>query len=968
MLNKLLVLLFFYLIMAPSKIYCQISLGNEWVDSVFHSLSLDEKIGQLFMVRAFSNEDKVEQLRIKKLITEEKIGGICFFQGTPEKQLELTNQYQSLSSIPLMVAIDGEWGLGMRHPSSTISYPRQLMLGAIQDNNLIYEMGKDIADQCKRIGVNVNFAPVVDVNNNINNPVINDRSFGEDKINVAGKAYAYMQGLQENGILATAKHFPGHGDTEVDSHLDLPIINHTLERLQDIELFPFKSLINLGIGSIMVAHLHIPALDNRPNRATTLSKKSVTSLLREELGFSGVVFTDAMEMKGVTKHFESGQADAEAILAGNDIVLLPLDVVKAKKAIHQYIKDKKISIQQLNESVLRILNAKANYPANRKLRADNLSKELNLRRYVALRSQLVENAITLADNSENIVPIINSNQNFLSIAIGSKNKNPFQSRLDDYAEFKHITLPKVINQEDFQAAISSSKGRDLVIVSLHNLDSKAKTNYGLDNNTIDFINTLSQKQKVLLVVFGNPYSLRNFDAIKNVIVAYEDTEMSNDITAQSIFGANSILGKLPITASKKYYLNLGITTPSLGRLGFSIPERVGMSQDSLNLIAKTVDTIINSKASPGCQILIARHGKIVYRESFGTFTYNKNSHRVKNDDLYDLASITKVMASTLAVMKLSEEAKLDINLPIDTYLPQTLNTNKQDITLSEMMSHHAGLRPWIPFYESTVEKKKRKNLLIDHYYSDKLQDSFSIPVAENLFLRTDYRDTILNKIYDSDLRESNSYRYSDLGFYMTAFCVENKCLTSIDKFVESEFYTPLGLKRTLYKPLDRINKLEIAPSENDTYFRNKVLQGEVHDMGAAMLGGVSGHAGLFSTAYELGIISQMLLNKGSYGGKTYLTPATIDQFTHRFYRSTRRAIGFDMKELDTTKKENISPLASDLTYGHYGFTGTAVFIDPEKDLIYIFLSNRTYPTMKNNAMNKKNYRSKIQTLAYKAII
>lgn len=966
-------IIFFLLILnfAYLTSYSQVSspLGNQWVDSVFHSLTLDQKIGQLLMIRAFSKNDPKEIDQVKKLIKEENVGGICFFQGSPEKQFELTQTYQSLSQLPLLVAIDGEWGLGMRHPSSTISYPRQLMLGAIQDNNLIYEMGKDIAAQCTRLGINVNFAPVVDVNNNINNPVINDRSFGEDKINVAGKAYAYMQGLQEHGVLASAKHFPGHGDTDVDSHLDLPVINHSLKRLDDIELFPFKSLINLGIGSMMVAHLHIPSLDDRKNRATTLSKKTVTGLLRKDLGFDGLIFTDAMEMKGVTKHFEPGQADAEAILAGNDIVLLPLDVPKAKAAIKKYLEEGKISIQQINESVLRVLNAKSNYNINQdKITSDHLIKDLNQNKYIAQREILVEKAITLAANEQNIVPIIDQNQRFLSLALGTKKKTIFQTRLDDYAKFEYVSLPHNLNDKNSLSVLNKTNDKDIVIISIHNLDRGAKSNYGLTQAEISLINKISQTKKTLLVIFGNPYALKNFNLSKNVLVAYEDTDMTNDITAQSIFGVNPILGKLPVTASEKYYLNLGITTPSLGRLGFSIPERVGMSQDTLNLIANTVDSIINSKAAPGCQILVARRGKIVYQKSFGSFTYDRNSKKVTNKDLYDLASITKVMASTLAVMRLSEELKLDLNLPINTYFPQSLNTNKQDITLSQMMSHHAKLKPWIPFYSSTVETKRKRNHLMDEFYSTQLRDSFSIPVAENLFLRSDYKDTIWNKILDSDLRDDDSYRYSDLGFYMTAICVENKCLTSIDKYVEAEFYKPLGLRRTLFNPLTRISKSEIAPSEKDNYFRNKTLQGEVHDMGAAMLGGVSGHAGLFANAYEMAIISQMLLNKGQYGGIKYFSPSTIDKFTKRYYKSTRRAIGFDMKELDSSKKENISNYASVNTFGHYGFTGTSVFMDPDHDLIYVFLSNRTYPSMKNNTLNKKDYRSKIQSIAYRSII
>lgn len=964
-----LIFTFILITLIVNSVSSQHSHSNIWADSIFQTLSLDEKIGQLFMIRAFSKEDPAEIKKVSDLIKKEKVGGVCFFQGTPKKQLELTRKYQKLADIPLLVAIDGEWGLGMRHQKSSISYPRQIMLGAVQDNNLIYEMGKHIADQCKTLGINVNFAPVVDVNNNINNPVINDRSFGEDKINVAAKSYAYMQGMQESGLMACAKHFPGHGDTEVDSHYDLPVINHNIQRLEDLELFPFRSLSALGIGSMMVAHLHIPALDDRPNRATTLSQKTISGLLRDNIGFDGLIFTDAMEMKGVTKHFKPGQADAEAVKAGNDIVLLPLDIPKAKKSIKEYIASGEISLDQIDASVMRILRAKAKYniaslPNKSK---DDLADKLITPEFLALRSELVENAITLASNSEDIVPIRNLNQDILAISIGGGKSTKFQGRISSYADVENLNFPKEISADKINQILYKSKKKDLTIVSIHNMDRGSRTNYGLTKSALKLVNNLAAEKNVVLVIFGNPYALKNFNLAKNVIVAYEDTDMAQDIAAQSLFGANPILGKLPVTASPKFHLGKGITTPSLGRLGFSSPERVGMSSDTLTKIAKVVDTIINTSAAPGCQILIARKGKIVYQKSFGHFTYN-NLRPVTNTDMYDLASVTKIMASTLSVMKLKDEGKIDIDYPVSTYMALADTSNKKDITLRSMMAHHARLKPWIPFYKSTVETKRYKNVPLPQYYSKSLRDSFSIPVAEKMFLRSDYSDTIWAKILSSDLRDSDNYRYSDLGFYIAGDCVQSQSKQRLDEYTQSHFYNPVGLKRTCFNPLTRVSKDNIVPSEKDNYFRNKTLRGEVHDMGAAMLGGVSGHAGLFSNAYEMAILSQLLLNGGSYGGQNYISPKTIDQFSTRFHKSTRRGIGFDMKELDEDKKPNISELASNKAFGHYGFTGTAVFIDPEYDLIYIFLSNRTYPSMKNNKLNKYNYRSKIQTIAYKALI
>jgi len=416
-----------------------------WVDSVFDSMSEEERLGQLFMVAAYSNRDEKHSEELEKLIREYNIGGLIFFQGGPVRQAILTNRYQAKAKVPLLIAIDGEWGLKMRL-DSTMAFPKQMTLGAVQDDAYIYAMGKEVARQCKRLGIHVNFAPVIDVNSNPANPVIGVRSFGEDKFKVAEKGIAYMKGMQDNGVIACAKHFPGHGDTETDSHLTLPVITHTKERLNDVELYPFRELIKDSVFSIMVAHMHVPAYDSTTNMATTLSKSVVTDLLKNELQFKGLIFTDALNMKGVSSFFKPGEVDVLALLAGNDVLLYAEDVPTAIRKIHKAIKENKITWAEVDERVKKILTAKfwAGLDSLKPIELHNLYEDLNSSEAKALRQDIYEKALTIVRNDDNLIPIrILDTTTFASITIGvpSQGSN-FQHTLDLYAPFTHFTLHK----------------------------------------------------------------------------------------------------------------------------------------------------------------------------------------------------------------------------------------------------------------------------------------------------------------------------------------------------------------------------------------------------------------------------------------------------------------------------------------------------------------------------------------------
>ncbi|MDQ3015714.1 MAG: serine hydrolase [Bacteroidota bacterium] len=965
-------ILFFVLITTSlSDVVSQDAPSAQWVDSIMKKMSLDEKIGQLFIIRAHSDLGDDHIKYVESQIKKYHVGGLCFFQGTPAKQAALTTQYQKQSQIPLIVSMDAEWGLSMRHKEKALAFPKQLMLGANQNLNDIEEMGYAIGMQLKAVGVNVSFSPVADVNNNAMNPVIGERSFGEDREDVTSRSIAYMKGLQAAGILPSAKHFPGHGDTNVDSHLDLPVIAHSMQRLEQVELYPFQQLINAGIGSIMVAHLHVPAIDSTPNLSTTLSSPTINGLLVGKMGFNGLIITDALEMKGVTKNYDAGQIATMAFTAGNDMLLLPSDIVLAFNTLKEGFKKGKLDTRVLDEKVRKILNAKL------KLGLDSLSlptpeyaTKMAFDPYATgVKHKLIEGSITVVQNKRALIPLVNlTDMRYATVSIGSTKVTPFQSRLNSYIQATNYSLPKSLEGVDQTEIINELKKYQRVIIGIHNGNNKPSEMYGLTKEILGFIQNINRQQEdIILVVFGSPYSLKYFENIDHLIVSYEDTPETEDITAQGIAGVFGFKGKLPITASNIFPVHQGFTTPSLKRLGYSVPERVGMVSDSLEAIGRIAKQMIDVHAAPGCQVLIARHGRIIYQQAFGKHTY-QGKDSVRMTDLYDLASVTKVVATTPTVMRLVEEKRMSLDKTLGEYLPWLRSTNKENMVLRKVMAHHAGLQSWIPFYESTLPRNRSVPNVFDEIYQTIPSSQYPICVAEHMYLELGYLDTIRRQIIRSGLNKEGTYVYSDLGFIMLPEIIRNQTGITINKYVDSVFYKPLGLRTLGYKPLQRFDASQIVPTEIDDYFRCQELDGYVHDMACAMLGGVCGHAGIFSDAKDLAVFFTMLMNGGEYGGRKYIDPEILKEFTTRYDNSTRRGIGFDMKELDSTKNQLVAREASRETYGHTGFTGICVWNDPVNDLTYVFLSNRTYPKMNNVSLSNYNIRERIHRRAYKAIM
>lgn len=957
---------------------------ERWVDSVFNALSEDERLGQLFVLRAHLDMDTAYDNQVENLIRQYKPGGLCFFNpthaGTVEKQAELTNRYQTASPrVPLMITMDLENGLGMRLRNSAISYPRAMMLGALQDNRLIYEMGKEVAWQCRRLGVHVNFAPVCDVNNNARNPVIGERSYGEDRHNVAAKAYQYMVGLQDGGVLASAKHFPGHGDTDQDSHVELPKIKYDRRRLDSLELYPFQMLAKNGVGSFMVGHLQVPALDNRDPRPTSLSEPVITGLLRKQMGFEGLIFTDAMEMDAVKLKFPDGKADVEAFKAGNDMLLLSADFLVGWNAVQQAIKSGELSRTQLDASVKRVLRVKYRlglYETQR-VELNHLRRDLHRPQAYALKRKIVAAAMTLVRDDKNLVGFPNlDNIRFASLALGDTNRTVFQTYCGYYAPVRHFNLPKNADSLTQSRVLDSLRQYDIVLTGLYGMrttplplrtkraDAGIDTMYGLSPQQVDFLQKLNRQQTVALAVFGNPYTLRWVGDAPLLLQAYTEDPMAQEYAAQAFFGASDINGILPVTASQFAHFGHGFRKDFLKkRLGYDLPEAVGMNSDTLAQMETLVQEMIKTGAAPGCQILVVKDNKVVWNKAYGYQTYEQTVP-VTTETIFDLASVTKVAASTISLMKLTESGRISLDLPMSEFVPELKKTNKKSLVVREILAHHAGLQPWIPFYQQTLTADKMPAPALYHTTADK---TWSLPVAKDLYLKHTWADTLWQQIFDSPLRDDKGYKYSDLGLYLGARAILSVSGKPVDVYAMENYYRPLGMSTTGYNPWQRGLTMRCAPTEEDAYFRKQKIQGYVHDMGAAMLGGVSGHAGLFSNANDLAKIFQMLLNGGNYGWREYLKPETIRLFTTRFKGSTRRGIGFDMKELDEKLTANMSPLAGKNTFGHLGFTGTCVWADPDKKLIFIFLSNRTYPTMENSKLMDGDYRPKLQSLVYRAI-
>lgn len=941
--------------------------GQHWVDSVFNALTPTQRIGQLFMLRANSVIDTSEVSRLGNLIKDYDIGGLCFFQGGPVRQANLTNYYQSLAATPLLVAMDAEWGLGMRL-DSTISFARQMTLGAIEDERLITDCGLTIAAQLRRMGVQISFSPVADINSNPANPVINIRSFGENKEAVARKSMLYMKALQKGGIISVAKHFPGHGDTDTDSHQALPVIAHSLATIDTLDLYPFKKLLINGIDGLMVAHLNIPVLDSTKNLPSSLSPMVINNLLRNKLGFQGLVFTDALDMKGVAGNSLPGDIELKALKAGADVLLLPISVEKAVNAIQLAIDSGLYSVGDLEAHCKRILACKfkAGLAVSPVIAVKNLVSDLNLANDRHLNLKLYQNAITLLKNDNSIIPLTGPDTlRIASLTIGYDDIRMFQQRMDCFASVEHFTLPRNADKKSIEKLFADLAKFNLLIIGINNTIPSPPRNFGISDVSIQLVDSLLDTKTCILNLFTLPYSInlfKNFQKAKALVVAYQDNEDAYNAVSQMLFGATGACGRLPVSVNSEFPIHSGITTFPVNRLRYNPFEETQINQDALLKVDSIVNEGLAQKAYPGCQVLIAKNGNVFYQKSFGNSDYI-NNQAVRNSDLYDLASITKAAATTLAVMKLYDEGKVRLDERLSHTLKYLEKSNKSKITIREVLSHQAGLVAWIPFYKNTLINGLPDTLL----FSKISTPEFPVRVAEGMYLKQGYWQKILDTIVNSPVSEKKEYLYSDLGFILMQQFVETISGKSLDEFMYENFYKPLGLNTLTYHPRDRFPLSRIMPTENDTIFRHQLLQGDVHDPAAAMMGGVAGHAGLFGTANDLAVIFQLLLQNGNYGGVQYFEPATVDLFTSRQFKGNRRGLGFDKPQLLPSDPGPACKDATEVSFGHTGFTGTYVWADPAMDLIFVFLSNRVNPDAAVNKLAELGIRTSIQQVLYDAL-
>lgn len=942
--------------------------NDAWVNEQLESLTLDQKIAQLMMITVYPKQNAASKAIYLKRIKNYKPGGILVMQGAPHKTASWINDFQAASETPLLVAIDGEWGPAMRI-DSTIVYPFAQTLGAIKDSTSVYQMGRDYAQQLKRMGINMNFAPVADINTNPANPVINFRSFGENKQNVAEKAWMVAKGMQDEGVIAVAKHFPGHGDTKTDSHHTLPLIQHDKKRIDKIESYPFRYLAQKGIAGIMSAHLNVPALDNS-GKPSSLSKKILTNYLKDEIGFKGFIVTDAITMKGVKA--PSGRAEMEAIVAGNDMVEFVPDMEKAIVAVKQAISQNLISEEEITEKCRTILALKRWVGLNNyeKTELKGLTEKLNSADFQITNRRLIKESLTVLTNNQSL-PIENlEKKKIASVMLGGNSQSAFQSTLNKYTQIDHYTLSKNASEPELARLRKTLENYNQVIVGINGIHKYASKKYGTTDIQRKAVSDLVRENKSIIVFFGNAYALKHFENIHHaqaLVLAHQDNELTQDLAAQFLFGAFSANGKLPVSVDQRFKSGQGLSIARNKSFQYTLPEGAGLNSSYLNsMIDSIAEMGIKEQAYPGCQVLVAKNGKVVFHKCYGFHTYDSIQKVVPNN-IYDWASVTKVTGPLPALMKFVDEKKINIDAKFSTYWPEFKGTNKEHLKFREVLAHQARLASWIPFWTLalTEEGDLDKKVFKAHPTS-----KYNVRVSESMYMNNEFYEVMFDTIRTSELEKRKRYLYSGLSFYLYPQMIENLSGKSYEDYIKETFYKPLGaytITHNAYKhfPLDRI-----IPTEMDDFFRNEKLCGFVHDEGAAMMGGVSGNAGLFGTTNDLAKVFQMFLQKGYYGGRRYISESTMNEFTRIQYEDddNRRGLGFDKPLIDNDENEleDAYPAVSTSksSFGHSGYTGTFAWADPENEILFLFMSNRVHPTRENGRLYDLNIRTAMHQAIY----
>lgn len=952
---------------------------KEWVETRLQGMSLKEKIGQLFIHTVAPQDTEPNRRNIRNAVKEYKVGGLLFSGGQLSTQVVLTNFAQEMAETPLLMTFDGEWGLAMRL-KGTPSFPKNRVLGCIQDNELLYEYGLEVARQCREIGVHVNFAPVADVDNNPLNPVINTRSFGGDPKNVADKVIAYSRGLEEGGVLSVSKHFPGHGDTNVDSHKALPVLNFSRERMDSIELYPFRQAIQAGLGGIMVGHLEVPAFSKKPASIST----EILSLLQDELGFKGLAFTDALEMKGISNN---PNLCAQTLIAGNDMLLAPRNLKRELDGVLNAVKNGQLTEEQITEKCRKVLTFKYALGLHQRqfVQLSGLEQRLNHPGVQQLIDRLEKAAVTVVSNDGGILPLDVDQKKVAVLNIGTPAKGKaFCNQLKKYMQVDCIQA-----HPDSITSISKRLGNyEKVIVAIHTEKYAAYQS---------MLNTLSARLP-LVYVYLTPMKRiynkgNNWKKAAAVVMGHSGSVAVQHFVADVLMGREKATGRLSVEVKDYRKPGEGVVV-DLKTTKVYRPEDYGMNADVLARIDEIALEGIKAKAYPGCQILILKDGAPVYDKCFGTFTYG-DSRKVTSDDIYDIASLTKTTATLLAVMKLYDQGKFGLTDPISKYVPVLQGSPKGRITIEDLLYHQSGLPGSWPFYREAIndssytgaffkarldanhhQQVDRRLYVVDEFkYKDEYvsplrSEEYPLQVAEGVFVNPAFPERILEMIASDEIPlRDRRYRYSCLNFVLLKEMVEQISGMPMDKYLDQEFYAPMGMQHTLYSPLSRFKPEQIVPTVQKDYLRGrKELRGYVHDEIAAFMGGVSGNAGLFSNAHDVGKVYQMLAEMGQYDGKRYLSLETCQLFMNRKSRLSRRGLGFDKPDAAPGK----GPCADEApleVVGHTGFTGTCAWTDAKNGLVFVFLSNRIYPRpFDHKALMSLNIRPRIQQVMYQALM
>lgn len=956
---------------------------ERWVDSVYRSMSDRERVAQLVFPKVVPTRGADSRAVIKRLVSANGVGGLLFTEGTIDQYADMTDYAMSFArdgkGVAPLMTFDGEWGLSMR-VKNTPRFPHNMGLGAVADPQLIYRYGAEMARECRLLGIQVNFAPVLDVNSNPSNPVIGYRSFGEDPVKVGRLGEFYSRGLEDGGVQAVGKHFPGHGDTGTDSHKTLPSLNHDLGRLEEVDLKPFKDFIDAGCSGIMTGHIALPALDPSGTPAS-LSKKISTELLRDKMGFEGLIYTDALGMKGAT--VEGRNNALMALEAGADVLLSPLNPVDDIDFIAAALKSGKLSRKTLEDRCRRVLTYKYALGLSKPVTIDTkgLAGAINSPEADMLNRELAAASMTVIYNRDDLLPIGNLDKTTIAVVnIGAPADNEFSATCSRYARVdRYYTNGAAFSAE----TLAKIKNHDVVIAAVYNDKSWARSTMA----------SLKDCRNLVAVFMVNPYKMNKFAGSIGkagaLVLAYDDTPYTREYAAQALFGGIDVDGTLPVNLKGLAPIGTGVKLKK-SRLGFSTPLAMGMRPSLTDSIDSIVGAALKANAFPGCQVLVARHGNVIHDKCYGLTT--AGGAAVTPATVYDLASVSKATGTLPGVMKAYDLGLFSLDDKASKHIPGLRGTDKESVTVSQLLYHESGIRPALNMFEvmtdaasytgdlikgrpDAMHKRKVQNGAYVHntarlrrdITSDTRSDRFPVTAAEGLYVGRETYDTIMGRIYHSPLRARKDYAYSCLNFCLLMDMEQRLTSQPHDRFVTDSIFAPIGAYTTCYRPTLHHNIGDIAPTEKDNYLRNQHLRGYVHDELANFSGGVQGNAGLFSNADDVAKICQMWLNGGVYGDRRVLSEETVRLFTTSKSPTCRRGLGFDKPDAEQPDNSPTCDEADPSVYGHLGFTGTVFWVDPVNDMIFVFLTNRVDPTRDNAAFSKANIRPELFRQLYKAL-